>query len=120
MKRYHKKVYFPHEKELILFNNNLNNISFKYSKHCLENLKYRLIDIEKALIFISKLELDYNNIFEYYILDNQIIKVCYRIKYNDELDLILVLSNEKNIITIYINSSIDKHETLNKNLYCQY
>jgi hypothetical protein len=44
-------------------------------------------------------------------------KICYRIPYIKGLDIILVISEEKNIITIYLNSQTDKHETLKKELY---
>jgi hypothetical protein len=118
MNRYHKKIYFPKIQELNKFNNNINGKNWQYSKHCLENIKYRFIDIENLLIFIKGLKLQYEDIFEYYLINNKIEKVCYRIKYQKNIDIILVISNEKNLITIYINQENDNHETLQKNLYC--
>lgn len=115
MKRYHKKVYFPDIKEIALFTENLNNAEWQYSKHCLENLKYRFIDIENLLYFIKYLKLNSEWAFEYYKSDN-IEKVCYRIPYNG-IDLILVIAKNKIIITIYINSKNDNHNTLKRKLY---
>jgi len=45
-----------------------------------------------------------------------ILKACYRVEYK-EYDFILVLSADKTIVTIYVNSKNDSHDTLNKNLY---
>ena len=118
MLRFHKKIYFPDIEKLKNVNNNLNMRKWQYSKHALENLKYRSIDIKKALNFIKNVELDYLNIFEYYKLDGSIEKVCYRIEYNQLLDIILVVNKYKKIITVYMNSKDDKHFTLKSNLYC--
>ena len=118
MNRYHKKIYFPKEdlKELENLNNILNNKRFSYSKHCLENLKYRALDMENLLKYISDIELKSDWIFEYYKSQYGIEKACYRLPYS-LYDVILVISNNKNIITIYINSKEDNHNTLNSRLY---
>ena len=118
MKRYHKKVYFPitAEKDLQLFTNKLNSLSWQYSNHSLDNIKYRIIDIEKLLLYIRDLNLNYKDIFEYYI-DTDILKACYRINYNKDIDIILVINENKKIVTIYLNSAEDNHYTLKENLY---
>ena len=117
LKRYHKKIYFPDIDKLELFNIQVNVKKWLYSQHCLENIRHRSIDVKKVLEFISKLELKEDNIFEYYKKNDTIIKVCYRIEYNKNMDIILVVNNNKKIITIYYNSSEDKHYTLKENLY---
>lgn len=117
MKRYHRKIYFPHLKEIETFTENLNQSEFSYSKHCLDNIKYRLIDIEKTLYFIKYLKLNSESAFEYYKGDI-IEKVCYRVEFNN-MALILVISKDKKIITLYINSQNDNHETLKENLYAR-
>ena len=122
MKRYHEKVYFPvnTSDNLKAFNDKLNAMTWTYSLHCLDNIKYRFIDLKEVMTYIKNLKLDYKNIFEYYTEDNDdIIKACYRIKYGIDIDIILVISHNKNIVTIYINTSSDKHVTLNKSLYIQ-
>lgn len=116
MQRYHKKIYFPDIDELEQLNNVLNNMDFDCSRHCLDNIYYRTLDLNRLLLYIKQLKLTKENIFEYY-KDKVIEKVCYRIPYNSTMDLILVLSNTKNIITIYLNSASDKHETLRENIY---
>ena len=118
MNRYHKKIYFPKEsqKELFDLTEKLNKIEFRYSKHCLENLKYRALDIENLLKYIKDIELKSEWIFEYYKSNYGIEKMCYRLPYI-LYDVILIISNTKNIITIYINSKEDNHDTLNRRLY---
>ena len=118
MQRYHKKIYFPDKEKLVNFTNKLNLLNWQYSKHCLKNLKYRVINMQSLLKYIKTLKLNYDDVFEYYKENNKIIKACYRISWN-EFDFILVLSENKNIITIYINAKNDSHETLKENIYCR-
>jgi len=122
MLRYHKKVYFPESDKNKLENitKNLNILNWQYSRHTLDNLKFRSIDIEDILLFIKNITLEYHQIFEYYKYREGIEKICYRISYNDYDDIILVLNENKLIITIYLNSKNDKHETLKENLYCRH
>ena len=119
MLRYHKKIYFPDtaEKDLSEFTNKLNKLNWGYTAHSIDNIKYRVIDNKSILLFIRDLKLDSKNIFEYYADDNGIIKTCYRIPYMDNMDIILVLSECKEIITIYLNSNTDLHYFLKQELY---
>jgi len=98
----------------------LNVIKWQYTRHTLDNIKWRLYNIQDILLYIKALQLDYNDIFEYYASDNGTIsKACYRVNYKGLFDLILVISSEKNIVTIYVNSQGDNHETLDKGIYRQ-
>ena len=119
MRRYHKAVYTKpsHWQRLKLLTEGLNTLKWQYSEHCLDNVKSRAIDLEGLLLYIKGLKLEVEQIFEYYLTDNgEPIRVCYRIPYN-QIDIILVLSKEKSIVTIYINSAEDNHETLKRELY---
>jgi len=120
MKRYHKKVRFP-DADLPKLNELVDRFNaiekFGYSDHCLEHLKYRAIDNMAVLNFIKDVWFEADQIFEYYTLDDIIEKACFRLPYNKGIDLIVVLSKEKVIVTIYVNSAEDKHETLNTSLY---
>lgn len=120
MKRYHRQVYFPAEskEQLNDFTERLNCLNWTYSVHCLENIRYRTLEVEKLLKFIKGLTLCADDIFEYY-QEQEIEKVCYRIPYIKGIDIILVVSKIKNIITIYMNEARDKHETLNNSVYCK-
>ena len=117
MNRYHIKLGFNHISQLKDLTEQLNLKNWLYSEHCLDNLKYRAIDLRGILLFIKGVELKAEHIFEYYSEDKNIVKLCYRITYNSLQDLILVLTPEKRIITIYINSANDLHDTLKKELY---
>jgi hypothetical protein len=120
MSRYHKAVYIPEADKLRLeaYTRQLNALKWGYTRHTLDNLKYRSIRLEDVLNFIKGVILNEKNIFEYYKDEkNNIIKACYRVKYSQGMDLILILSDIKNIITIYLNTSDDLHYTLKKSLY---
>lgn len=120
MKRYHVKVYIPDNDKIRLdvITKSMRFMPWRYTSHTLDGLKYRSIRPEDVLLFIKKMTLDAGNIFEYYTDDaGHIVKMCYRIKYTAGTDLIIVVSHKKEIITIYLNESIDNHITLNKELY---
>ena len=117
MNRYHIKLGFNHISQLRDLTEQLNLKNWLYSEHCLDNLKYRAIDLRAVLLFIKGIELKTEQIFEYYADDKNIIKLCYRINYNQLQDIILVLTPDKKIITLYINSTYDLHDTLKKELY---
>jgi hypothetical protein len=120
MNRYHKAVYTTadHWQTLKKETDYFNTIKWQYTGHCLENLINRAVDIEGILRYIKDLKLNTDDIFEYYLWDNGTPeKICYRIKNPAGLDIILVIGEEKNIITIYLNSPDDDHITLKKELY---
>ena len=119
MNRYHIKLGFEvgHISQLKELTEQLNNRDFSYSDHCLDNLKYRFLDLKGILLFIKGIELKVENIFEYYAEELKVIKLCYRITYNNLQDIILIITPDKKIITIYINSANDLHDTLKKELY---
>lgn len=118
MNRYHIKTGFnPQDVDrLKALTEQLNGLKWAYSEHCIDNLSYRVVDIEAVLKFIKDIKLSFEQIFEYYS-DRDIIKICYRIKYSKLQDIILILTPDKKIITIYINSVEDNHITLKKELY---
>jgi len=118
MNRYHKKVGFPEadKEKLKALNTYLNGQKWSFSEHCLENVEYRAIDLENLLKYISGLTLASADIFEYYSLDGEFVKICYRVKY-EIYDFILVLTPFKKIVTIYINEKDDNHITLDKTIY---
>lgn len=119
--RYHIKVFTKpeHITDLQSITANLNRQAWRYSIHCLDNLKYRAIDIEGVLLFIKGIQLEPEQIFEYYTSDSDqnIEKICYRLPYNKGIDIILVVNQDKEIITLYMNAKEDKHETLKRELY---
>lgn len=117
MLRYHKTTGFKKDdiSKLQAFTDELNRLTYKWSLHSLDNVKHRVIDLEGLLLKIKSSSLEYGQIFEYYTKE-AIEKACYRIPWN-ESDIILVLNEEKEIITIYLNSAEDKHSTLKKELY---
>ena len=118
MKRYHRKIYFPDIEKLKKLNSSFIGKSFSYSRHAIDTMKYRHTDTQKILQYIKDTELNADDIFEYYKNDNgDIVKVCYRISYTQNNDIILVVSSQKNIVTVYTNEKNDDHVTLNGGIY---
>jgi hypothetical protein len=122
MDRYHIKTGFKESDKISLaqFTTTLNGLTYKWTMHSLDNLKYRAIDSGALLRYIKDTILKPEQIFEFYCFEfgaRNIAKVCYRIPWNDSLDVILVLDGEKTIITVYLNSRTDEHITLKESLY---
>jgi len=121
MLRYHKDVLFKAEdlKALQGFNDDINRLNWQYTKHCLDNLQHRILDLKSLLLYVKNLTLNWQDIFEFYKedLSGYILKACYRINWQGKIDIILVVDTDKTILSIYVNSAEDKHETLKKELY---
>jgi hypothetical protein len=121
MQRYHKKIYFPDNdnKDLIELINELNQEDYSFSIHCLDNIKDRLSQEQQKdlLLKLKNTVLNKDKIFEYYKENNIITKICLRDNFDNRNDYVLVLSKDKNIITIYLNVKEDEHFTLKEGLY---
>lgn len=120
MGRYHKLVYTEpkHWEKLKVLTEQLNNVKWQYTEHCLDHIKSRAVDLEGLLRYVKGLRLEAGQIFEYYLDDKgEPIKICYRINWLKNLDIILIIGINKQIITIYLNSREDLHYTLKQELY---
>ena len=123
MERYHKKIFFPisNDKKLNDAVISLNNKKISLSKHAIEKLKNRIPESEYSNIshFFSNMQLKIDDIIEYYVENNIICKLVFRMKYNQYKDIILIMNLNKTLITLYLNNSTDEHETLRHELYNQ-
>lgn len=123
LRRFHKKVYFPKDaiEKLGAFSGKLNKRTWRYTKHSLESIKNRAVDMTAILQWIkARVKLKVEDVFEYADDGKDFIfKACYRVNYNSDLDIILVVGSDKQIITIYYNFTKDKHTTLNEKIYCK-
>jgi hypothetical protein len=121
MRRYHIKVYTDKKHYQILsdFTDNLNRLKWGYTDHCIDNIKTRTIDLVGLLRYIKDIKLEVSQIFEYCLKDyeDRPEKICCRLPYTQGADIILVIGEDKKIITIWINSKTDNHKTLKKELY---
>lgn len=120
MKRYHKNICFPSQytSQLMDLTNKFNSQKyFKYTTHANDNFKNRF-DYMNILQFLKdSIYFKYEDVFEYYIDNDKIVKACFKIHYNEFKDLIIVLSDSKAIVTLYLNNKGDNHSTLKHELY---
>lgn len=117
--RYHERVFFPADSnnKFKILCDKLNKMPWNYSKHCLRRV-YEKFNCHTILRHISQIKLSPLQIFEYYTNDSgNIERIVCRLSYNNAWDIIVVVSAEKNIVTIYCNSTNDNHATLNAQLY---
>lgn len=126
IKRYHKEVGFDkaHQQQLIDLVISFNE-SKKYgrTKHAFHRLNERFDYISILNYLANKVEFNFGQIFEYYTDDEKVCKICFKIEYRtspyETQDLILVLTNKKDIVTLYINASGYNHKTLKRELYTE-
>ena len=120
MNKYHKNIHFPikHQEKLKSFTDRLNNISkFSFTSHARENVLLRINDLKYFYEFMLNLSLADSMIFEYVINDDIIEKVVYRINYDDVRDIIISVTENKKIVTLYFNNVNDAHVTLRNKEY---
>jgi hypothetical protein len=118
MYKYHKQIgYNPQDiKALISLCENLNTRQFKITSHAINQIKDKGLPIESIGLFLKDYKINYNDIFEYK-KDDFIKQIGIRKNLNSQWDIILILSSDKSIITLWFNNANDKHYTLNVNEY---
>jgi len=110
MKLYHRDIYMP---KLTLKDE---TIRIGYTVHAQdEAINDRYVDyIEMP----SEINLSKVDIFEIGIIEGKIAKIVFRMEYNEEYDLCMVLmTHNLKIKTLWLNSVDDKHKTLNHDKY---
>lgn len=125
-KRYHIHIFFPGwaEKSLEEFTaKSSSSRSIVFSLHALEKIIDASFDYGKSLYkyLLKSMKsgmLNSSNIFEFYARGEEVRKACYRISFNEfPVDIVLVLSADGVVITLYTINKGDFHDTLNPNLY---
>lgn len=115
--KYHKELGIPQDikvktKALIQI---LNCVNVTISNHAKEALRSEK-DVAGINNALENYTLVYGDVFE--IVDiGYIEKLAFRIAFNEEKDIIFVISNNGIIITLWTNNKEDKHFTLNKMAY---
>ena len=126
LKRYHTEIYVPEwgRNSVQSFCSKLAGQKLLYSYHANQKLKkmskkYRqaINNLVADLDIANEIYLDY--LFEFYAdEENETKKACFRFPMVGlDADIILVISNRGTIVTVYINNELDKHHSLNENLY---
>lgn len=122
MERYHKNIYWPKSEadKLPAIVKRLNGKAWIITQHSFERIieksKKADIDLVKIGQYIKDILLSLDNVFEFYKEDGAIIKIVFRIPYNEN-HLVLVVSDFKSLITVYYNDKNDHHSTLKSELY---
>ena len=126
MKRYHKDVFFPGwaDKSLIKFSEDVRSHgSISFSLHSLEKTTEYAFEYGRRFVkFLAKVVradvFKVGNVFEFYAIDEEIKKACYRMNSVDSpVDLAIVISADGVVVTDFVISKADNHDTLDKSLY---
>lgn len=120
MNRYHKEVGFDesHKSRLAELTEKFNRKrKFGRTNHAFDRLRERF-ELVKVLEFLaSEVSFRVEDVFEYYAEGEVVKKVCYRLHYDSEKDIIIVLGKGKEIVTVYTNRKTNIHQDLNREVY---
>jgi len=120
MERYHKDLGFPkvHLKRLEELNAKYNSSKrFGRTSHAVQRLNERFDYLNILKFLAEEIRFKVEDIFEIYVENEVVQKVCYKIDYSSWQDLIIILTKDKAIVTLYANAKNDNHKTLKKELY---
>lgn len=126
VKRFHRGVYFPEwtEESLDSFLQEVLQTGYiTFSAHALKRtVEYTDEHGKSFLRFLLKCvkrnALSIQNVFEFYSVEEYIKKVCFRCSTEElPVDLVLVISRDATVITVFVVNRGDNHETMDKTLY---
>ena len=109
---YHKDVFIPPFAQKPVFEGIL--VYTQHARHAAKSDRFGVIDL--PVVFRSKEA----QLVEAEVSDDGIlIKQVWRQKFNHNYDLILVITRQGCVKTVWLNSNRDKHRTLNTSNYVQ-
>lgn len=126
VKRFHKDIFFP-EWGTTEYGNFLDelrtNLPLSFSVHAVDKIldyrdEYGNRVWKSILNIIRNSLISSGELFEFYWNGERIYKVCLRFSdKNLPFDVVMVISSDATIITLYITRTEDTHKSMNKNLY---
>ena len=126
LKRYHHSIYYPDwaESSLDAFVRNIraeNSIVFSIhsvDKIVSETLEYGRRLFKYLLKAVKRTSLEADTIFEFYAFREEVKKACFRFSFDAfPVDIILVISADGTVITMFTTNKDDNHSTLDASLY---
>lgn len=126
IRRYHRDIYFPDwfQDSFAGYTRGLRERGpLSFSFHAVDKIleqchSYGRILFKYLTKTCNKSSLDSDKVFEFYTVGKEIRKVCFRFSFDKSpVDIVLVISKEGNVVTVYTINKGDKHQTLDKSLY---
>lgn len=126
MQRYHREIFFPDWSEDALknFTDKISNSSsIVFSIHALEKVVDASFQYGKQLFkyllkSVRRSSMEPDSVFEFYAVRGEIKRACFRFSYDVfSVDLVLVISSDSTVVTVYTINKGDLHDTLNTKLY---
>lgn len=126
VKRYHKDIFFPEwsEESIKIFLSTLRKKkSLSITVHCLGKVveycfEYGRQMLKYLLKSVRKSYLEPSAIFEFYAIEQEVTKICVRFSFESfPVDLVLVISADGTIITVFTTNKGDFHGSLDTSLY---
>lgn len=112
VKRYHKDVFMPNF-DMTLFWKNIKKVCG--TKHFLKRLAERK-SVHKGMFFPTLNQLKRGEIFEIYVEEHHIEKVCLRLA-GKKSDYCFVLGRNGNILTSWATGKYNKYDRIDKSIY---
>ena len=125
--RFHREIFFPanYDSSMKTFVEEIMSLGpLTFSLHSIEKIvdysfEYGKNFFQYLVKTVRRNSLDPEKVFEFYSgKDGKITKACFRYTFDEfPVDIIMVVSANGVVITMYISNKGDNHATLNKNLY---
>lgn len=125
--RFHRDIFFPgsYDSSMKTFVEEIMALGpLTFSLHSVEKIADYFFEYGKNFLqylvkTVRRNSLDPEKVFEFYSgKDGKITKACFRYTFDEfPVDIIMVVSANGVVITMYISNKGDNHATLNKNLY---
>lgn len=126
VKRFHRDINFPDWTQNSL-EEYLQEISqngyITFSAHAVEGVveytqEYGRNLLRFILRSVKRNSLNLLDVFEFYATDMKVKKACFRCSSEKiPVDVVLVISRDATVITVYVANKGDNHATLDRNLY---
>lgn len=106
---YHKSIGFPDD--ITFFCGIFELIYTKHAIRASENDRYGNINLPTFL------DTEKADLVEIEVNDGIMVKGVYRTYYDNKYDLIIVMTHDRKVKTVWLNDRTDKHSTLDKSKY---
>lgn len=124
--RFHKDIYYPLWAETSL-NSFLDELrkrkTLTFSVHSVVKIIGYSFDYGKQMLkyllkSINVHSLSAGEVFEFYSFGEKVSKACFRVSFDEfPVDLVLVISTDGTVITVFTTNKHDNHDSLNVELY---
>ncbi len=108
---FHSDVYLPEQVASLIPKSVIKVDATSHAKQAAKSDRYGEFELP------SYINLKFAKVFEIEIINNRLTKFAVRERYDNQFDIVMVITRDYNIKTAWLNENTDRHFTLDKNKY---